>query len=177
MITAACESLLTGPAAWYVIQTRCRHEDKVALRLRRHDLEVFLPRHTVPSRRRDRRVLLEAPLFPGYLFIHTDWQINDYREIIQLFGVVRILGTNGSYAPVPEETVASIRTAAASGRPCQPWPFLEQGRRVRIVDGPLTGVTGTVVAPRQKKRKLVVSVELFRRAMAVELRDDAVEPW
>jgi transcription antitermination factor NusG len=98
------------------------------------------------------------------------------REIIKLFGVVRILGANGSFSPVPAETVEAIRTTVASGRHYQPWPFLKNGRRVRIIDGPLTGVTGTVVAPRHKKRKLVVSVELFRRAVAVELADDALEP-
>jgi transcription antitermination factor NusG len=175
MITGTQESLLAGSAAWYVIQTRCRHEEKVRMRLRRHDLEVFLPRHTTLSRRRDRRVFLDAPLFPGYIFIYTDLRCT-HPQIINLFGVVRILGTNGCYSPVPEETVESIRTTVASGRPYQPWPFLQNGKRVRIIDGPLTGVTGRVVAPRRKKRKLVVSVELFRRAVAVELADDVVEP-
>jgi transcription antitermination factor NusG len=176
VIIGAYDSFLTGPAAWYVIQSRCRHEDKVELRLRQQSLEVFLPRHTIPSRRRDRKVFLEAPLFPGYLFIHTDLKPIACQEIIKLFGVVRILGTTGGFSPVPAETVEAIRTTVASGRPYQPWPFLKNGRRVRIIDGPLTGVTGTVVAPRHKKRKLVVSVELFRRAVAVELADDALEP-
>jgi transcription antitermination factor NusG len=167
---------LPGAPAWYVIYTRCRHEDKVELRLRQQALEVFLPRSPVPSRRRDRKVFLEAPLFPGYVFIYSDLKPPTYREIIKLFGVVRVLGFNGGFSPVPQETVEAIRVAVASGRPCQPWPFVENGRRVRIIDGPLSGVTGTVVASRRTKRKLVVSVELFRRSVAVELADDALEP-
>ncbi|MBW1991619.1 MAG: hypothetical protein JRI59_05805 [Deltaproteobacteria bacterium] len=173
------ESSLLAPAetlAWYVIQTRSRHEDRVAARLRRQDLEVFLPRITVPSQRRDRRVLLEMPLFPGYLFIHDDLKPSTYQWIIQLFGVVRILGANGVCTPVPEETVDSIRTMIVSGRPYKPWPFLEKGRRVRVMDGPLAGAIGTVVAARRRKRRLVISVELFRRAVAVELDDEALEP-
>jgi len=161
--------------AWYVVHTRSRHENKVAGRLRRQALEVFLPRLTVPSRRRDRRVFLDAPLFPGYLFIYTDLEPHTYQWIIQLFGVVRILGTNGIFSPVPEDTVNSIRTMIASGRQYQPWPFLENGRRVRIIEGPLAGAAGIVVARRHKKRKLVISVELFRRSVAVELADDALE--
>jgi transcription antitermination factor NusG len=172
----AYDGAFQKPSAWYVIQTRCRHEAKVGLRLRQQNLEIFLPSHTIPSRRRDRRVLLEAPLFPGYLFIHTDLKPAVHQEIIRLFGVVRILGANGTFSPVPAETVEAIRIAVASGRSCQPWPFLKNGRRVRITDGPLAGVTGTVVAPRRKKRKLVVLVELFRRAVAVELADDTLEP-
>jgi|UniRef100_A0A7C3WQ28 transcription antitermination factor NusG len=169
---------LSAPAspAWYAVHTRSRHEDKVARQLRSQVQEVFLPRVTVLSRRQDRKKFLEVPLFPGYLFIYTDLQPEIYQEIIRLFGVVRILGTSGSFSPVPADTVASIRTMVASGRPYQPWPCLANGRQVRIIDGPLAGVIGTVVSRRAKKRKLVVSVELFRRAVAVELADDAFEP-
>ncbi len=175
-VIGANESFVSGPFAWYVIQTRCRHENKLALRLRQQGLEVFLPRHTVPSRRRDRKVLLKEPLFPSYLFIQTDWRDDAYQEISKLFGVVRILGTNGGFSTVPAETVEAIRISVASGRTCQSWPFLEKGKRVRVIEGPLAGVMGTVVAPRHKKSKLVVSVELFRRSLAVELADDALEP-
>ncbi len=168
--------LPSGSPAWYAVHTRSRHEAKVARQLHAMALEVFLPRLTVLSRRRDRRKFLEVPLFPGYLFIYTDLQPWIYQEIIRLFGVVRILGTKDSFSPVPGETVESIRTVVASGRPYWPRSFLRNGSKVRIIDGPLAGVTGTVVARRAKKRKLVVSVELFRRAVAVELGEEAFEP-
>ncbi len=165
-----------GPA-WYVIHTRSRHEAKVEAGLRQRHLEVFLPRVAVPSRRRDRKVILDLPLFPGYLFLFADLQTQAYEEVIRTAGVVRILGHNRQFVPVPAATVQAIQTTLASDRPYYPWRFLRRGTWVRIIDGPLTGVTGIVQECREKKRKLVISVDLFCRALAVELDDDAVEPW
>lgn len=166
----------TPSAAWYVIHTHSRHEVQVEMRLQQMGLEIFLPRIITPSRRRDRKVLLQLPLFPGYLFIHADLETAIYRDILKVQGVVRVLGVKGRLQPLPEATVESIRCLVASGRPYSSWPFLKKGRSVRIIDGPLTGVVGIVINRLEKKRKLVVSVELFRRAVAVELEDESVEP-
>lgn len=161
---------------WYVIHTRSRHEHKVDAGLRDKGLETFLPTMTVPSRRRDRKSLIEVPLFAGYLFVNTDLTMDAYYRIIRVPGVVRLLSLGGRCLPVPLETVQSIQTMAASGQVYYPWPYLEKGMRVRIMEGPLAGVTGIILARRDKKRRLVIAVELFRRAVAVELNDDALEP-
>jgi transcriptional antiterminator NusG len=162
--------------AWYVIQTRSRHEAKVESILLDKHLECFLPRRTVPSRRRDRKRLLEVPLFPGYLFVHADLEPQIYYDIIKSPGVVRFLGSRAGITPVPAETVEAIRTTVASGQPYYPCPYLERGMRVQILEGPLAGVKGIILQKREKKRRLVIAVELFRRAVAVELEDEAVEP-
>jgi transcription antitermination factor NusG len=48
---------------------------------------------------------------------------------------------------------------------------------VHILDGPLAGIVGIILERSEKKRKLVVGVDLFRRAVAVQIDDDAVEPY
>jgi len=130
--------------SWYIIHTASRHEVKVADGLTKKSLEVFLPRVMVRSRRQDRFRMLEMPLFPGYLFVHTDLGFSDYDCIIRQDGVVPILGITGHFTPVPEETVASIRTLANSGLLIFPWAKLETGKRVRVVDGPLVGAVGII---------------------------------
>jgi len=164
-------------AAWYVLYTYSRHEAQVELGLRRRGLEVFLPKVTVPSRRRDRSLHIQVPLFPGYLFVYSEMQPSEYVTILRQAGVVRILGINGRLTPVPAAVVESIQTIVNSDQPFYPWPYLEKGRRVIIVDGPLAGAVGVVVGRRQKTQRLIVSVELFRRSVAVELSDYAVEPY
>lgn len=161
---------------WYVVHTRSRHEFRIEADLRAKHLEIFLPRLTVPSRRRDRKQLLEVPLFPGYLFIHADLDSPAYHDIIKHRGVVRILGVHGRYEPVPQETVAAVRTMVESGRPYYPWLSLSRGMRVRVVEGPLAGVCGTILRRREHKLRLVVEVELMQRAVAVELDEEILEP-
>ncbi len=161
---------------WYVIHTRGRHEAKVEGLLGHKGLKIFLPRVTRPSRRQDRRLLIDLPLFPGYVFVQADLDQITYLSIIRVAGVVRILGVNGRLTPVPQETIDAIQAMIASGRPYQPHRFLSRGAWVRIIDGPLAGIVGFILNRHEKKRKLVVSVELFRRSVSVELEDDAVEP-
>lgn len=162
---------------WYVIHTCCHHEVRVEERLRQKGLEVFLPRYTRASRRRDRKKFLQVPLFPGYLFVQDLLEDFTYYDIIRLPGVVRVLANRGRLQPVPQETIESIRCALNCDRPYYPYTCLTKGERVRVAEGPLAGVVGIIAETKDQKRKVIIEVELFRRAMAVEMEDEAVEPW
>jgi transcriptional antiterminator NusG len=168
---------LSNYPSWYAIYTQCRHEAKVETALQQRGLEVFLPRVTIPSRRRDRKLHLKLPLFPGYLFVHTSLDPSDYHEILKAPGVVRLLGFKGSPTPVPEETIHSIKTIVDSDQPFYPWTYLQTGTLVRVLEGPLAETIGVILGRKDKKRRLIVSVELFQRSVAVELDSEAVERW
>ena len=160
--------------AWYVIQAQTRKEREVETGLQRQGLEIFLPMVTVPSRRRDRKVTLRVPLFPGYLFINARLNTQIIHKIIKAHYVFRLLG-NGRPVPIPEAEIEAIKAIVSGDHPYYPWRFLEKGKRVRVIDGPLTGVDGIILEKREQKRRLVVSVDLFRRSVAVELDNEMVE--
>lgn len=166
-----------GDSAWYVVHTHSQYEAKVQSGLQAMGLEVFLPRITVRSRRRDRFRLLSAPLFPGYLFVHTDLNPRAYAHIIRYQGVVRILGSKGNCTPMEAGTVASIQSVLESSRLYDSWPRLIPGRRVRVVGGPLSGAVGTIWRRKPGKQRLVVGVDLLGRSIAVDLGEDCVEPF
>jgi transcription antitermination factor NusG len=165
-----------GPA-WYVVHTRSRHEVTVEAGLEARGVEVFLPRITRRSRRRDRFRLLKAPLFPGYLFVNADLATSSYHDIIKQHGVVRILGPKGQCSPVPGETVISLKTVLASGRSYDPWLKLATGGRVAIVDGPLTGAVGIILRKKDGSRRLMVAVDLLGRSVAVDLAEEMVTSY
>ncbi len=169
--------LYPAEAAWYVVHTCCHHESRVEGRLRQIGLEVFLPRLTVVRRWQDRKKVLQIPLFPGYLFVHDVLETPTHYDIIKLPGVVRLLATKGRLETVSPETIESIKLTVASDRPYYPYRYLLKGKWVRVVEGPLAGVIGIIREHKDQKRKVIVEVELFRRAMAVELADEAVELW
>ena len=56
-----------------------------------------------------------------------------------------------------------------SGLPSEPWPYLAEGQRVRIEKGALTGLEGIVVVSRKSEWRMVVSVTMLRRSVAVEI--------
>jgi len=170
-MTAGCEAI-----PWYVIQAHCRTECRVQLALQRKGLEVFCPQESVSKMRRGRRVELHLPLFQGYLFVHTHLDTQVFHQIIKVDGVMRLLG-NGEPAVVPAEQIESIKTIVAGDRHYYPWRYLEKGKKVRVIDGPLSGSVGILIDRKDRQRRLVVAVEMFQRSVAVELDCETVERW
>jgi transcription antitermination factor NusG len=55
-----------------------------------------------------------------------------------------------------------------SGSAAEPWPYVEMGQKVRIKSGTFRGVAG-VLTEFRGNRKLIVSLTLLRRSVAVEI--------
>ncbi len=145
----------------------------VAEELWRRQIECFLPLRDVVSKWKDRRKVVQFPLFPGYLFVHTD--VTRRRlDIVKVNSVVRILGFNGKAEPVPTEQIQAVKTLVYSELPYDPFPDLAVGNQVRIVRGPLRGLVGTLI---EKKNiyKFVLTVDLIRQSVACEIDAADVE--
>ena len=116
-----------------------------------------------------------VPIFPGYLFVHTELHGENRLKVLRTEGVVRILGNNGTPVAVPETEIESIRTIVESKAPVHPYRYLKRGRVVRVVAGPLEGVEGIFLSAKGCG-KLVVSVELLRRSVSVTIDAGDIEP-
>lgn len=162
--------------SWYAAYTRCNHERVVYKLLYQKGIHTFLPQITVPSRRRDRKILIKRPIFPNYLFVELDDIQENWMKTFRTPGLVSICG-NGRPMPVPDEDIESIRIFIESDRNLYPLPYLQVGSRVQIISGPLTGAIGILAKEDRKKRRLVVSVELMGQSVAATLYDDEVKPY
>lgn len=158
---------------WYAAYTSANHERSVAAQLEVRSVEHFLPTYSSVRRWKDRRVTLNLPLFPGYVFVRM--ALSERALVVQVPGVARLVGFNGAATPLPEEEIEGLKRGLASGMRTEPHPFLRTGQRVRVQTGTLQGLEGIVVR-RKNGRRLVVSLELIQRAMAVDLDSAEVEP-
>jgi transcription elongation factor/antiterminator RfaH len=159
---------------WYVLHTKSRHESVVNDGLSRKSIEVFLPKVTVRSKRRDRRVMIRVPLFPGYLFVKTDLHPTSHLEIVKTVGAVRLIGSRQGPIPVSAETIASLKIMVATDHPITIGYSLQAGDNVMVVHGPFTGVVGTFVRYRGKGR-IVVNVEALGQSAGVEVNEEDIE--
>ncbi len=159
---------------WYVLHTRSRHESVVSDGLSKKSMEVFLPRIKVRSTRRDRRVMIHVPLFPGYVFLKTDLHPHTHLEIVKTAGVVRLIGTQQGPVPVAEDTISSLKIMVTSELPIVTGNRLQPGDRVVVVNGPLTGVIGTFIRYRNQDR-VVVNIEALGQFASVEVQDTDIE--
>jgi transcription antitermination factor NusG len=153
-----------------VLWTKSNCEQSVYQQLAASGFEVLLPTVDKWSRRKHARCLYRAPLFPGYLFVHHAIDKSSYIEICKARGLVRILGERwDKLATVPDREIESIRRVNMSDMPRMPHPYLKVGQTVRIVSGPLANVEGVFVKEESKRGLLVLSIELLRRSLAVEV--------
>ncbi len=162
--------------SWYAAYTRPNHERIVDKLLREKGIGTFLPRIMVPSRRRDRKVLINRPLFPNYLFVELNQVRGNWMKVFRTSGLVRICG-NEKPTPVPDDDIESIRIFVNSDRNIFPLPYLKVGSKVEVVSGPLSGAIGILVKEDLQKRRLVVSIELMGQSVAASLYDDEVKPY
>jgi transcription antitermination factor NusG len=158
---------------WFALQVRSRRENHVADHLSAKGYELFLPLYTCRKRWSDRIKNVELPLFPGYLFCRFDPY--DRLPILKTPWLLRIVSFNHIPIPVDDEEIGSVRTLVASGAAAQPWPFAGIGEKVRIESGPLRGVVG-VLKQFKRNNKLVVSITLLQRSVAVEIDSALVTP-
>jgi transcriptional antiterminator NusG len=156
---------------WYAVHARSRHEEVVLKGLRNKMIETFLPRMQVMSRRKDRRKKILVPLLPGYIFVHSDMNPYQYWDIIKTYGVVRVIGIEGKPVPVKDKEISSLRILDGTDRTVRNQAYITEGDRIMIMEGPLEGLAGYYVKHKGKSDKVVVSIELRQRSLAVEIED------
>jgi transcription antitermination factor NusG len=160
-------------SAWWVLYTRHQHEKTVAEMLSEKGFEVFLPLYESIRRWKDRKKLLNLPLFPCYVFVQGG--IDRRLQVVTTPGIYTILFHGERVAIVPEAEIQAIRRIVEGKFRVEPHPFLKCGERVRVTRGSLEGVEGILVRKKNLYR-LVISVDMMAQAVAVEIDADDVEP-
>lgn len=159
-------------AAWHVVHTRHQHEKAVAEILTNNGFEVFLPLHFALHRWADRIKRVSLPLFPCYVFLRGG--LDKRIQIVKTPGVHGIVTAGGQPGVVPEEEILGIRRAVENFLAAEPYPYLNVGDRVRVTSGPLLGIEGILIR-KQDHLKIVLSVEMLGRSIAVEIDGATVE--
>jgi transcription antitermination factor NusG len=168
------ETTASEQVRWYAVYTRSRHEKRIKDQLDGMSFESFLPLCEAVHRWKDRRVRISLPVFPGYLFVRI--ALPEFRRpVVTVPGVVNLVGRPGCPTPIEDQEIEALRTCFLQGRSLVPHPYLAVGRRVRVRHGPLADVEG-ILLRRKGRSRLILSVRLIARSVAVEVDDGDVAP-
>lgn len=151
---------------WYAAQTCANHEKQVLQQLGLRAVEAYLPQYESVRRWKDRRVRLDRPLFPGYVFVRLT--LGDRLRVLQTPSVVRLVGFGRRPSPLPNQEIEALRSGLAHNIRMEPHPYLQVGRRVRVTTGPFQGIEGILVR-RKNISRFVVSLDLIMRSVATEI--------
>jgi transcription antitermination factor NusG len=163
----------SGTREWFALRVKSNCEKIVASVVQQKGFEEFLPLYRSRQRWSDRYKWVELPLFPGYVFCRIDPRFR--LPILTIPGALQFIGIGKTPVPIEEHEIAAIQRAVQTGFPASPCEYLKAGQLVRFDDGPLAGLEGILVESR-KQCRVVVSVTLLKRSVAVEIERDWVTP-
>lgn len=174
-LTANLTSFVLAPVAeprWYAVAVGSRHEKMVTLHLKMRGLTFLLPLYRSVRRWKDRRKELDLVLFPGYVFVNLD--LRNRMRVLEAPGVLRFVTFQGRPAQLKDSEIQSLSVGLTRGSKVEPHPYLQRGKRVRVVRGALAGMEGLMVR-RKERFRLVLSIELIMRSVMLEVDEADVE--
>lgn len=156
--------------SWQALHVKPRCEKKVAQHCVRLGLTYYLPLRSETKIYQRRKVTVEKPLFPGYVFAGFD---QDQRvELLKTNQIVRLL------EPVHPRLLlyqlAQIRRALRADPRLETLAGIKPGRQVRIKAGPFMGVDGTIASVKGVER-VVLNVDMIGQAVVVEVDRACIE--
>jgi transcription antitermination factor NusG len=168
-----------GESHWFAFQVKPKHEALCSMLLREKGYEDFLPRYTVRRHRAGRVVACEVPLFSQYVFCRCRWEPHcraaNQMPIITTPGILRIVGFGKTPAPIDDEEIDAIRRVIDCQIAAEPWAYLRAGQKMRVLSGPLKGMEGLLICEEGIDR-LLVSITLLQRSVAIKFGRDNIEP-
>ncbi len=142
---------------WYVLYVRSRHEKKVDNLLKESGLESFLPLVKTVRKWSDRKKLIEAPLFPSYVFVKIN-SAKDFYKASSIEGACTFVRCGGQYALAKEDEIQKIKLFLGSNditNISNDRHDLEIGEIMQIQYGSLAGLECEVLKINNENKILV----------------------
>jgi transcription antitermination factor NusG len=155
---------------WHVVYVKPRTEKKMAEHCAAHGLEHYLPLRRETKIYQRRKVTVDKPVFPGYVFVVFDAESR--VTVLKANPFVRVLETADEARLVHE--LEQVRLALAVDPALGTDAALRHGTPVRITAGPFQGIEG-IVESMQNPAKVRLNVEMIGRAVVVDVGREYVE--
>ena len=160
---------------WYVVQVFRGKEEVFIDRLRQFtEYSVFTPKQVQLFKRKDRVIKFLKPMFPGYIFIATDSDYQEFREFYQQYiaiidGCIKVLKYKDEVeALYPQERKFIERFVSKDSIIDSSFGFIE-GERIRIIEGPLVGNESLIKKINRHKRTALIEIAMFGGIQSIEL--------
>ena len=151
---------------WFAVRVRPRYEKQVAQSIETKNITTFLPLYAARRRWSDRTKEVHVPLFDGYVFCQLDPSVR--LPVLVTPGVLHFVGIGKTPVAVEPSEMEALRKVIQFGSVIRPWPFLQEGDRVRVDDGPLRNTEGILLRGGDED-EVVISVSLLQRSVSVKV--------
>lgn len=163
---------------WHALYVRSRAEKKVLWQLEENGFTAYLPLITQMKQWSDRKKKVEEPLFKSYVFVYSNER--EYIPILNVYGVIKFVTFERKAVIVPENQILAIKKFVNDFEKGEEYKMmnneeLKEGQKVRIINGPMKGLTGRLETIRNK-RHLIVYIDVVGQCIPVHIPRAKVEP-
>jgi transcription antitermination factor NusG len=162
-----------GGEEWFAATVDPRLTQPTLVTLGQKGYDAFTPFQTVVRKWRDRTSESLVPAFPGYIFVRLDVRFR--LPVLTTPGVRGLVGYGKQPAAICNQEIEAIRRVMKSKLPAEAFPFLQAGDTVRLIAGPLAGLTGVLIS-QTKVNRVLIRVTLIQQALAVDVESEWVRP-
>ncbi|HEY7091391.1 MAG TPA: transcription termination/antitermination NusG family protein [Tepidisphaeraceae bacterium] len=149
---------------WFVLRTRARQEKILAADLGARKIGCFLPLLRVHRTYCGRRIQVELPMFPCYMFLRGS--VDDTYYADRSGRVAQIIPVTDQHRLDFE--LSSLARVLESDTQLDPFPYLKKGMKVIITAGPLKGLQG-LIEDKTRKQRLILQIEALGQAVSLEV--------
>jgi transcriptional antiterminator RfaH len=158
---------------WYAVYTKSRQEKKLAERLVTRGIEAWIPIRKTLKQWSDRKKWVEEVLVRSYVFVRIFPA--SYDAVLNNPGVVRFIWFNGKPAVIPDNQITMLKLVTGSAAVITPVPCnFEPGTPVRVIAGPLSGITGELINI-DKKDQVIVRIDHITTALSLTISPQLLE--
>jgi transcriptional antiterminator RfaH len=166
---------LAGNERWFLVHTLSKNERKAEWHLGAQGFRTYLPQIRKTIRHARKLSTVQAPLFPGYLFVVLDLERDRWLSVRSTIGVARLFThRDGRPIPVPGGIVESL-IARTDGKLTRLDAGLVKGQHVRILSGPFADLLGTLERLDEAGRVQVL-LQMMGTVVPVTLHRSALSP-
>lgn len=163
---------------WHALYVRSRCEKKVLSQLEDMGIQAYLPLISKVKQWSDRLKKVQEPLFKSYVFVFSNDK--QYISILNVYGVVKFVCFEKEAVVVPENQILAIKKFVSEYENGEEYKMnndeeLKVGQMVRIINGPMKGLTGRLDTIRNK-RHLIVYIDVVGQCIPVHIPRAKVEP-
>ena len=160
---------------WYALRVKSRHEFVSSEELTGKGIENFLPSVSRVRQWKDRKKIVNFPLFPGYLFVRLEPQPGAFLNVLKTRGSVSFISLEpGQPTSVSPEEIVSLRAMLKSGEQLDVFPAFKAGTAVRVKHGPLSGIIG-ILEKREGRQMFLINIDILGRSVGLKICAEDVE--
>ncbi|MBC8439569.1 MAG: UpxY family transcription antiterminator [Deltaproteobacteria bacterium] len=161
---------------WFALLTRSNFEQTVYTNIVKKNIDAFLPKIKQKSIRKDRNLMIEKPLFPGYIFVKSTFEPVYQLQILKTTGAVRLLGNQSGPMAIPPSQIESLKIMTSTSMDLITGANirLKKGDPVMIINGPMAGAKGEFIHHKGKGR-VFIKIDVLGQYAGVEVDENNVE--